>query len=67
MTKPLDIPMPDISPDFTIEDIHKIREWNYERRKHMTVEDRCADVRAVSARFQREMEERRRARSAAQA
>jgi hypothetical protein len=23
------IPMPKISPDFTIEDIHKIREWNY--------------------------------------
>ena len=25
-----------ISHDFTIEDIHKIREWNHERRQHMT-------------------------------
>ena len=26
----------DISPDFTIEDIHKIREYNYEMTKNMT-------------------------------
>ena len=26
---------PDISPNFTIEDIHKIREWQYELRKEM--------------------------------
>lgn len=26
-----------LSPDFTIEDIHKIREQNYERTKDMTV------------------------------
>ena len=25
-----DIPKPDISPAFTIEDIHKIREWDYD-------------------------------------
>ena len=31
-----DIPMPDISPAFTIEDIHKIREWDYERLKDAT-------------------------------
>lgn len=30
----------EISPDFTIEDIHKIRELNYERTKHMTVEEK---------------------------
>jgi len=29
------IKKPDISPDFTIEDIHKIREWQYELRKEM--------------------------------
>lgn len=28
-----------ISPDFTIEDIHRIREQNYERTKDMTVEE----------------------------
>ena len=26
-----------ISPDFTIEDIHKIREQNYERTKDITI------------------------------
>ena len=30
----------EISPNFTIEDIHKIREFNYERTKHMTVEEK---------------------------
>jgi len=33
-----------ISPDFTIDDIHKVREWNYERRKNMTFEEYQADV-----------------------
>ena len=33
-----------ISDDFTIEDIHKIRAYNYERRKHMTFEERKADI-----------------------
>lgn len=29
-----------LSPDFTIEDIHKLREYNYEMIKHMTDEER---------------------------
>ena len=33
-----------ISDNFTIEDIHKIRAYNYERRKHMTFEERKADI-----------------------
>jgi len=45
MTKPDDIPMPEISPNFTIDDIHKIREWNYERYKNMTPEEICEDTR----------------------
>jgi len=40
-----DIPEPEISPNFTIEDIHKIREWNYERRKGMTPQEICEDTR----------------------
>jgi broad specificity phosphatase PhoE len=40
-----DIPEPELSPDFTIEDIHKIREWNYERLKDATVEEQLADIR----------------------
>ena len=39
-----DIPKPDISPDFTIDDIHKIREWHYERLKDATVEERIEDI-----------------------
>ena len=30
----------EISPDFTVEDIHKIRERNYEVTKHMTAEEK---------------------------
>ena len=46
------IPKPDISADFTIADIHKIREWNYERLKDATIEERRADTerRAAEAR-----------------
>ena len=40
----LNIPKPDISPNFTIDDIHKIREWNYERLKNATVEERLTDI-----------------------
>lgn len=38
------VPKPEISPNFTIEDIHKIREWNYERLKDATREERRADT-----------------------
>jgi hypothetical protein len=40
-----DIQKPKISPQFTIEDIHKIREWNYERLKDATVQERIAEIR----------------------
>ena len=39
LTKPV------ISPDFTIEDIHKIREQNYEKTKGMTVAEKEIDKR----------------------
>jgi hypothetical protein len=35
-----DIPKPKISDKFTIEDIHLIREWNYERLKDATWEEK---------------------------
>ena len=38
------IPEPVISPGFTISDIHKIREWNYERLKDATLEERRSDT-----------------------
>ena len=34
-----DIPKPNISPNFTIEDIHKIREWHYEKLKDATIDE----------------------------
>ena len=34
------ITKPNISEDFTIEDIHKIREYNYEMTKDMTFDER---------------------------
>jgi hypothetical protein len=40
-----DIQKPQISPQFTIEDIHKIREWNYERLKDATVQERIDEIR----------------------
>ena len=35
---------PVLSPNFTIDDIHKLREYNYERRKNMTFDEYKADV-----------------------
>jgi len=35
-----DISKPEISPTFTIDDIHKIREWHYEILKDATFEER---------------------------
>jgi len=38
------IPKPEVSPEFTIDDIHKLREWNYERLKDATSEERRNDT-----------------------
>jgi len=46
-----DVPEPEISPAFTLEDIRKIRDWNYERRKGMTPQEICEDIRKGSERF----------------
>lgn len=48
-----------ISPDFTIEDIHKIREWNYERTKDMTVEEKVAYYNNSGKDAEKEIERRR--------
>ena len=55
-----DIPMPAISPAFTIDDIHKIREWNYERLKDATPEEKKAYYTEPSNEVEREIEKRRR-------
>jgi hypothetical protein len=40
-----DIQKPEISPQFTIEDIHKILEWNYEHLKNAIIQERIAEIR----------------------
>jgi hypothetical protein len=39
-----DVPKPEISGAFTVKDIHKIREWDYERLKDATPEEYRADT-----------------------
>jgi len=51
-----DIPKPEISPDFTVKDIHRIREWNYERLKDATIDERLADNRRRAADAEASME-----------
>jgi broad specificity phosphatase PhoE len=51
-----EIPKPEISSNFTIEDIHKIREWNYARLKDATVAERIADANGRAAPILAELE-----------
>ena len=50
---------PALSPDFTIEDIHKIREQNYERTKDMTVAEKVAYYNNSGKEAEKEIERRR--------
>ena len=56
-----DISKPDISPLFTIDDIHKIRLWHYERLKDATPEERRVDTERRAAEGRRVIAEMRRA------
>lgn len=47
------------SPDFTIEDIHKIREQSYERTKNMTIEEKIMYYNNSGKEAEREIERRR--------
>ena len=46
-----DIPKPETSPAFTIDDIHKLREWNYERLKDASLEEYLLDSRREIEKF----------------
>lgn len=50
------IPEPIISPDFTIEDIHKIREYHYELTKDMKPQERINFYNEGGRAFLKEME-----------
>jgi len=57
-----DIPKPEISVQFTIGDIHKIREWNYNRLRDATVAERLADNKRRAATAQARIEKKRKVR-----
>ncbi len=48
-----------ISPDFTIDDIHRIREQNYERTKDMTVMEKAAYYNNSGKEAEKEINRRR--------
>jgi hypothetical protein len=54
-----DIPEPELSPNFTLDDIRKIREWHYECMKDATHEEYIEDIRKGAEPVIREIEELR--------
>ena len=48
---------PVLSPDFTIDDIHKLREYNYYLTKDMTPQERMDSYNKKGRAFQQEIEE----------
>ena len=51
---------PNISPNFTVDDIHKIREYHYEFTKNMSVKERAAFYKIGADKIQQEIESRKR-------
>ena len=48
---------PVLSPDFTVDDIHKLREYNYYLTKDMTPQERMDYYNKKGRAFQQEIEE----------
>ncbi len=48
---------PDLSPNFTIEDIHRLREYNYEVTKYMTDRERMDYYNKRGREVQKKLEE----------
>ena len=48
---------PVLSPDFTIDDIHKLREYNYYLSKDMSLQERMDYYNKKGRAFQQEIEE----------
>ena len=42
---------PTLTPEFKIEDLHKIRAWRYEKRKDMTPQEICEDTQRGASHF----------------
>lgn len=60
------MPELDISSDFTVDDIHKVREYNYEMTKNMSTEERRNYYKIGADIVQKRIEELKRARRAQQ-
>ncbi|GHU39384.1 hypothetical protein FACS1894190_03740 [Spirochaetia bacterium] len=54
-----DLPKPEVSRNFTIDDIHKIREWHYAQLKDASITERLNFYNASSVKMQRELDIRR--------
>ena len=50
---------PNISPNFTVDDIHKIREYNYEFTKNMSAHERTSFYKDSADKVSKDIEERR--------
>ena len=50
---------PILSPNFTIDDIHKLREYNYEMTKHMTLEEKMDYYNSKGREVLKELEKRK--------
>jgi hypothetical protein len=50
---------PEISPDFTLDDIHRIREYEAERRRAMPEEDYWTEIHANALYMQEKIKEAR--------
>ena len=50
---------PVLSPDFTIEDIHKLREYNYYQTKDMTLQERIEYYNSRGLEVHRKIQERK--------
>lgn len=57
---------PKLSPRFDLDDIRKIRDYDYERRKHMTQEEWLKEVHETASKVQKEIDELRKKRKVAE-
>lgn len=58
----MDIPKPKISPNFTVEDIRKLRDWDAERWENMTQAEIIADIHEGAKPMLKRLDEMRAAR-----
>lgn len=56
------IPKPEISKDFTVEDIHKLREWHFECRKGMSRQEVITHINQRGSEFEYIVDKARKAR-----